>query len=65
MKTWFTLEHRFERGALLKFISDVVTQTVQVGVPMTFMNKTWTANLNPTKRDDINIITVFVLFFYF
>lgn len=49
MKTEVTLEHGLERGDLMKVISDVETQTVQVGVLMTYVNKTWAANLNQIK----------------
>ena len=52
LKSWrsflsndFTLESRCERGGLLKIICDVEAHAVHIGVLITLMDYTWTADL--------------------
>lgn len=50
----FTLGSRFKRGDLLKMFCSLVTNAVQIGVLPTFLDHTWTADLdkNITEADE-------------
>lgn len=53
--TCFTLEGRGEKGVLLKLMCHIVTHTVQIGVLVTFMRHTWTANLDQNMTSERNL----------
>ena len=51
-----TLEAGLERGDLLKLICDLVAHTVQIGVLITLVNHTWTADLHESTTEATGVV---------